>query len=58
MSGFLSPQEVEPSVKVEHTKNGEFRTIPMNQLLLETLKKVDKQSDFVFHKDDGIECGQ
>ena len=25
----------------------------MNQLPLETLKMVDKQSDFVFHRDDG-----
>ena len=46
-----------PAIRVEHTKNGEFRTIPMNQLLLERLKKVDKQSDFVFHKDDGMRFG-
>ena len=40
-------------ITVEHTKNGEYRTIPMNQQLFETLKMVDKHSDFVFHKDDG-----
>ena len=39
-------------ITVEHTKNGEYRTIPMNQQLVETLKMVDNHSDFVFHKGD------
>ena len=41
-------------ITVEHTKNGECRTIPINQRLFETLKMIDKQAVFVFHKDDGI----
>ncbi len=34
--------------------NGEYRTIPMNIRLFETLKMVDKRSDFVFHREDGM----
>ncbi len=45
-------------ITVEKTKNGECRTIPMNQRLLETLKMIDKQSVFVFHKDDGTRFGE
>ena len=45
-------------IRIDHTKNGEYRAIPMNQRLLKTLKMVDNHSNFVFHKDDGIGCGQ
>ena len=40
-------------IRIEDTKNGEYRAIPMNERLFETLKMVDKRSDFVFHMDNG-----
>lgn len=40
-------------IRIEDTKNGEYRNIPMNQLLFETLKMLDKCSDFVFHRANG-----
>ena len=44
-------------IRIDHTKNGEYRAIPMNQRLLKTLKMVDNHSNFVFHKDDGTRFG-
>ena len=40
-------------IRIENTKNGEYRAIPMNERLFETLKMVDKCSAFVFHIDNG-----
>ena len=40
-------------VKVENTKNGECRTIPMNQRLTDTLNSLKIQSEYVFCSKDG-----
>ena len=44
-------------IRIDHTKNGEYRAIPMNQRLFETLKMVDNHSNFVFHREDGARFG-
>jgi integrase len=48
---------VNRTITVEGTKTGKVRVIPMNDLLLETLSKLEKRSKYVFSKDDGINYG-
>lgn len=47
----------ERTITVEYTKNREYRIMPMNQYLTETLKSVKKVSSYVFCKDDKLPYG-
>lgn len=45
------------TITIDHTKNRDYRIIPMNQHLTNTLKCVKKISSYVFSKEDGRPYG-